>query len=93
MVFHMKAKTTLSIDDEVMRRVKERAARDGITMSQFVETALRRLLDEPQRPRKPVKLPTFSMGEPLVDISNKEALYELLDEDLGRKYNFDARRR
>ena len=44
MDIHMK--TTLQIDDGVMRELKMRAARDGRTMSELVEAALRRLLDE-----------------------------------------------
>jgi len=44
MVFHMK--TTLVIDDEVMVRLKEEAVRRRCTMSELVESALRRLLDE-----------------------------------------------
>lgn len=80
MVFHMKAKTTLTIDDEVMRRVKERAARDGTTMSEVVETALRRLLDEPPKPRTPITIRQFDMGPFPVDISDRNALYDFLDE-------------
>ena len=45
MVFHMK--TTLQIDDGVMRRLKREAARQGKTMSDLVETALRRMLGAP----------------------------------------------
>ena len=42
MVFHMK--TTLNIDDGVMSRLKQEAARQGKTMSELVEIALRQLL-------------------------------------------------
>jgi hypothetical protein len=41
MVFHMK--TTLNIDDRVMAQLKSEAARQGRTMSELVETALRGL--------------------------------------------------
>jgi hypothetical protein len=46
-----KVRTTLTIDDEVMRAVKHRAARAGQRESQVIEDALRRdlgvdLLDE-----------------------------------------------
>jgi hypothetical protein len=36
-------KTTLEIDEAVMRELKARAAREGRTMSELVETALRAL--------------------------------------------------
>src|SRR5690606_14342677 len=42
MVSHMK--TTLNIDDTVMAHLKREAARQGRTMSELVETALRMLL-------------------------------------------------
>ena len=41
MVIHMK--TTLSIDDTVMAQLKREAAKQGRTMSDLVETALRLL--------------------------------------------------
>lgn len=79
MVFHMK--TTLLIDDSVMARLKAEAARRRCTMSELVEAALRRLLDE-QEPAKPLRpLPTFDSGGFLVDISDREALYEAMERE------------
>jgi len=77
MVFHMK--TTLNIDKTVMRRLKEEAARQGRTMSELVETALRALLS-PRRQNKPMPpLPTFHMGQPRVDVADRDALYDLME--------------
>ncbi|MFZ5992892.1 MAG: toxin-antitoxin system HicB family antitoxin [Deinococcota bacterium] len=53
--------TTLRIDDELYRRAKAEAARQGITLTQFLEEALRLRLQ--YRPGKPVKLPTFDSGK------------------------------
>lgn len=79
MVSHMK--TTLSIDDQVMREVKAEAARRGTTMSEFVEAALRRMLEPaPPEPVLP-PLPTFHGGRELVDVSDREALYRVFDEE------------
>jgi len=77
MDFHMK--TTLQIDDGVMRELKMRAARDGRTMSELVEAALRRLLDErpPQKDLPP--LPVMKARE-LVDVSDRDALYRAMEE-------------
>lgn len=58
MVFHM-AKTTLNIDDNVMRELKREAARQGKTMSELVETALRQLLQPKTKREKLPPLPTF----------------------------------
>ena len=78
MVSHMK--TTLNIDEQVMRNLKAEAARQGTTMSELVEVALRRLLEPaPYVPDLP-PLPTFDSGGELVDVSDREALYRVFDE-------------
>jgi hypothetical protein len=74
-------KTTLNIDEQVMRDVKAEAARRGSTMSELVEAALRRMLEpEPYEPDLQ-PLPTFSGGREFVDVSDREALYRAFDED------------
>ena len=76
MVFHMK--TTLVIDDQIMRRLKQEAAKHGCTISEMVEGALRPFLDEAKKPSKKLPpLPVFH-GKPLVDIANRDALYEAM---------------
>ncbi len=73
-------KTTLNIDAQVMARLKAEAARQGRTMSELVETALRRSL-EPDRPRNQLRpLPTFRGGREMVDVSKRDALYRLMEE-------------
>ena len=77
MAFHMK--TTLNIDDTVMAELKREAARRGRTMSELVETALR-LFFRSQRKRGALPpLPTFDSGGHLVDISNRDALYDAME--------------
>jgi hypothetical protein len=72
-------KTTLNIDDQIMTQLKREAARQGRTMSELVETALRLLLQPSRKKRgKLPPLPTFSGGE-LVDISNRDALYRAME--------------
>ena len=79
MVSHMK--TTLNVDEQVMRDLKAEAARRGTTMSQLVESALRQLLEpSPYEPDLP-PLPTFDGGGELVDVSDRDALYRVFDED------------
>ena len=77
MDFHMK--TTLQIDDGVMRELKMRAARDGRTMSELVEAALRRLLDERPPDKDLPPLPVMKARE-LVDVSDRDALYRAMEE-------------
>lgn len=81
MVFHMK--TTLNIDDSVMARLREEAARSNRTMSELVEAGLRLLLEA-----GPVEetdslppLPGFQGGRPEPDVADREALYQAMEED------------
>ena len=74
-------KTTLNIDDTVMAELKREAARQGRTMSELVETALRLLLQSrPKRGALP-PLPTFNMGGTRVDIADRDALYRAMEEE------------
>jgi hypothetical protein len=77
MVFHMK--TTLNIDDTVMDQLKREAARQGRTMSELVETALRNLFQAQKQPAKPSPLPVFHSGGAFVDIADRDALYRAME--------------
>lgn len=77
MVSHMK--TTLNIDDTVMARLKREAARQGRTMSELVETALRQLLQARKSRGELVPLPTFKSGGALVDVADRDALYQAME--------------
>jgi len=80
MVFHMK--TTLIIPDPVMRQLRREAARQRTTISALVERALRMLLEEDASARAEAPpLPVFRGGRPLVDVANREALYEAMERD------------
>jgi hypothetical protein len=72
-------KTTLVIDDGVMARLKREAARSGRTMSELVETALRRFLQSRPEPGGLSPLPSFKSGGALVDIADREALYRAME--------------
>ena len=76
-------KTTLNIDDTVMRRLREEAARSQTTMSALVEAGLRLVLadsssrDADQREVAP--LPSWQSGGHRVDFSNREELYGVME--------------
>jgi len=72
-------KTTLNIDDSVMARLKREAARRGCTMSELVESALRLLLTAKETTCPIPFLPVFKSGGPLVDIADREALYQAME--------------
>ena len=84
MVSHMK-KTTLNIDEAIMTQLKEEAMRRKTTMGALVEAGIRRILGEGQTPAPGAvdlpPLPTWHGGEPLVDLADREALYEALDRE------------
>ena len=77
MAYHMK--TTLNIDDTVMVELKREAARQGRTMSEMVEAALRTMLRSPRKKGALPPLPTFRSGGALVDISDRDALYQAME--------------
>ncbi len=72
-------KTTLVIDDQVMVHLREEAARQGRTLSELVEAALRLLLERPPPVHALPPLPTFDGGGALVDIADREALYTAME--------------
>ena len=72
-------KTTLNIDDNVMAELKREAARQGVTMSEMVESALRLLLRSQRKRQKMTALPTFRSGGALVDIADRDALYQAME--------------
>jgi len=77
MVSHMK--TTLNIDDTVMAQLKREAARQGRTMSELVETALRNLFRAQKKRAEIAPLPTFHGGGAFVEVADREALYQAME--------------
>lgn len=75
------ARTTLAIDDEVLKRIKEKAAREGRTFQETANELLKQAL-APQRFRKKIKLAlrgwkaTTRAG---VDLLDRDQLFDLMD--------------
>lgn len=72
-------KTTLNIDETVMAQLKREAARQGRTMSELMETALRLLFHAPRKHKDLPPLPTFHSGGALVDVADRDALYQAME--------------
>ena len=72
-------KTALNIDPTVMRLLKEEAARRGCTMTEQAESALRLFLQKKPRLRRLPPLPAFKSGGHLVDIADRDALYQAME--------------
>lgn len=71
-------KTTLNIDDRILKEAKKLAAERGVTLTSIVEDGLRAVLNPPTEyrfefPTVPGKLP------PDLDITSREAMYDWFD--------------
>ena len=75
-------KTALNLDDLLLARAKRCAARDGVTLTRFVEDALRAKPAEDDRPKPPFELELLTicgLAPPNVDISDREELHDVMD--------------
>lgn len=75
-------KTTLNLDDQVLEKAKQKARQDGVTLTRFVEEALRaKIVPAFRRGSKFKFRPVVIKGTkpPNVDISNRDALYDIID--------------
>ncbi len=73
-------KTTLNLDDGLLREAKKRAAERGTTLTRVVEEALREALSSDETGgRDEVRWVVVDGGPPRVDIADRNALYEFLD--------------
>jgi len=81
-------RTTVDLPDDLLRRVKARAALNGTTLKEliarFVEQGLRRTAPAPAAPtrRRRSELPVArpATGRPLPDLTNAD-LYRILEEE------------
>lgn len=59
-------RTTVSIDDHLLARAKQRAREEGVTLSVLIEMTLQTTLSGQQSSPAPVNLPVFTKGTGLV---------------------------
>ncbi len=80
---HICMRTTLNINDRLIRLAKKRAAETGQTVTRIIEEALRESLVAEKRPgEKPFRLVwTTVRGRvlPGVDLTDRDALYERME--------------
>ena len=73
-------KTTLNLDDALLREAKKKAAAEGITLTKVVEDSLRAALTErPARPGYRLRWVVVDGGAPLIDVADRDALYERME--------------
>lgn len=75
---------TLVLSPDLMRSLERRAAERGTTPAALVEALVRRELDAGGAGALP-PLPTFDMGEALVNLSDREAMDEVLNGERDRQ--------
>lgn len=75
------ARTTLSIDDNLLRQAKKAAAETHRSLAQFVEDAVREVIARRKGPvRRKIKLPTSPGGpRPGVDLDRTADLIDAMD--------------
>lgn len=73
-------RTSMNLPDGLLEAARQRAARDGRTVTSLVEEGLRRVLSDEVRTR-PLRLPTDGLpdGRFLVDIADRDLLWAELD--------------
>ena len=76
--------TTLRIDDKLYREAKAAAAREGVTITRFIEESLKLRLHRAAR-SKPVSLPTFSGGGFPYSPEELKALAQRTETEADRK--------
>jgi hypothetical protein len=77
-------RTTVNIDDRLLKQARLAATRSGRSLGDLVDDGLRLLLARASaQDAQSVELPTFGGSglRPGVDLEDKAALVELLDED------------
>jgi hypothetical protein len=80
----------LYIDETIANRLQAEAKRRGTTASALAEAGIRHILDEEPRAARTgdalPELPKWRGGKLLVDISDREELYRIMDEHDGFRY-------
>jgi hypothetical protein len=77
-------RTTVAIADELLVAAKELAKRQGQTLGEVINAALRRELAASSRRTARPAIPAFDGGSgprPALDLTSNRALHEALDED------------
>jgi len=75
------ARTTLAIDDDLLKRLKEKAAREGRTLQETANELLKQAL-APRRGQKRIKLNLRgwrAVTQPGVDLLDRDKLFDLMD--------------
>lgn len=74
-------RTTLVLEEDLLRRIKQEALRHGETFKSYVNSLLRKAISRRSR-TKPYKLrwkPVKGLLKPGVNIADRDALYDVME--------------
>lgn len=75
-------RTTIALDERIYARIKQMAEREGRYFQECANELLRLGLEAADRGTvPPLPLPVHSLGVPLVDIGDRDALLDVLDDE------------
>jgi hypothetical protein len=72
-------RTTIDLDPLVLSALKDRQQREGKTLGVLVSELLNRAMADDPGPAADLHWPTAAMGVPLIDIEDKDAVWDALD--------------
>ena len=76
------ARTTLVLDDKLLRQLKKKAAEEGRTFQAVTNELLRRALAEPEKKPYELKLQGWKAElQPGIDIADRNSLFDLFDSE------------
>lgn len=84
-------RTTLTIDPDVERLLRDAMHERRLSMARIVNDALRAALAPQQVREEPYAFPTFDCGPPLVDLTKAGALSAALDDDVSLRKMTEGR--
>lgn len=71
-------RTTIDLDADILRALKQRRREEGKTLGQLVSELLAQALAVPSRPKVDIRWATSDL-RPRVDLDDKEAVWVFLD--------------
>jgi len=77
-------RTTVQIDDDLLRDLKEQAHREGTSLARLINRMLRQATSASQqanKPTRPYREKTYDMGVPNVNLDKALALAAALEDD------------
>jgi hypothetical protein len=74
------ARTTLAIDDDLLKRIKEKAVREGRTLQGVANDLLRQALVQRPKSKRTLTLRGWkAVEQPGVDLFDRDKLFDLMD--------------